>query len=90
MNISRFLHPPPDFRGRAVRHHLSRRPDRDAAAADQRVSGSRAADGRRARAVSRRESERTIAETVAAPLEEQINGVENMLYMLSQAHSRRQ
>jgi multidrug efflux pump subunit AcrB len=32
-------------------------------------------------------SARVIAETVAAPLEEQINGVDNMIYMLSQSGS---
>ena len=44
-----------------------------------------AADDRRARASIRAPIPRCIAETVAAPLEQQINGVENMLYMSSQA-----
>ena len=44
--------------------------------------GSCATIGYRKSAIPRRESEGTIAETVATPLEEQINGVENMLYMV--------
>jgi multidrug efflux pump subunit AcrA (membrane-fusion protein) len=44
------LHRPADLRRRAVAADLPRRPDRAARAADLRISGSRAAVGRRARA----------------------------------------
>ena len=39
--------------------------------------------------LSRARIRKVIAETVAAPLEQAINGVEDMLYMFSQATSRR-
>ena len=54
-------------------------------AADLRVPRGRAALGGGARAVSRAPTRKVIAETVATPLEEAINGVEDMLYMSSQA-----
>ena len=45
--------------------------------------GDRAAGGRGLGDLSRARAPQTIAETVAAPLEQQINGVENMIYMHS-------
>ena len=51
------LHRPADLRGRAVDHHLRRRPARDLPAADLRVSGRRAAVGGGARPVPRRQPE---------------------------------
>ena len=83
------LHQPPDLRGRPLGAHLPRRADRAIPAADQRVSGGRAAHRGRARNLSRARTRRSIAETVAAPLEQAINGVEDMLYMSSPVDQRR-
>ena len=55
-------------------------------AADQRVSRRRAAHRGRARGVPGA-NPKVIAETVASPLEQQMNGVDGMLYMFSQATS---
>ena len=52
--------------------------------ADRAVSGDRPADSDRQRELSRANA-KTVAETVATPIEEQINGVEGMIYMSSQS-----
>ena len=57
MNFSQILHRPPDLRRRAVGPHLHSPACSRCAHADQRVPGSRAAVGRRSRAVSRRQPE---------------------------------
>jgi multidrug efflux pump subunit AcrB len=81
------LHRPPDLRGRAVVADLPRRPDR-------RVRGLPISEYPEVvpptvvvTAQFPGANPKVIAETVATPLEEQINGVENMLYMFSQATS---
>ena len=51
--------------------------------ADRDVSADRAPTVERDLPVSRRERQ-VVAETIAAPIEQQVNGVENMMYMSSQ------
>ena len=53
-------------------------------AAGRAVSGDHAADGRRSSAYYPGANAKVVADTVAAPIEQQVNGVENMLYMSSQ------
>ena len=79
------LHRPADLRRRAVDPDLPRRPDRDA----RRCRSPNIPRSCRRRSWCARKypgaNPKVIAETVATPLEEQINGVEDMLYMSSQA-----
>ena len=89
MKFSSLLHHPADLRGRPLAADRRRRRAGALPAADQRIPGRRAADGRRARAPIPGANPKVIAETVASPLEQQMNGVEGMLYMFSQATVRR-
>ncbi len=52
-------------------------------AADRPVPRDHAADRRGLRLLPRRQAQ-VVADTVAAPIEQQVNGVENMMYMSSQ------
>ena len=77
------LHRPADLRRGAVdRHHADRR-DRALVAADRAVSADHAA-GRAGLDQLPGASAQVVADTVAAPIEQQVNGVEGMLYMSSQ------
>ena len=78
------LHRPADLRRGAVdRHHAGRRRRRLHAAA-RAVPADHAADGRQVDCNYPGASAQVVAETVAAPIEQQVNGVEDMMYMSSQ------
>ena len=85
MNLSKFFIDRPIFAGVLSLLIFIVGPDRAALPADLGVPGGGAALGGGARQVSRARTRKVIAETVATPLEEPINGVEDMLYMGSQA-----
>ena len=81
--ISRFFIDRPDLRHGAVRRHRPRRRRGLLPAARRAVPGGRAAhrpgDGHLPGA-----NAKTVADTVATPIEQEVNGVERMLYMSSQ------
>ena len=66
----------------SIIHHARRRPGR-ADAAGRPVSRHHAAH-RQVSAIYPGANAQVVAETVAAPIEQQVNGVENMMYMSSQ------
>jgi len=80
------LHRPPDLRGSVVDRHSRRRPDLNAVAAHQRIPDV-VPPTVVVKATYPGANPKVIAETVSAPLEEQINGVEDMMYMKSVAGS---
>ena len=79
------LHRPPDLRGRAFDRDLPRRRWSPSCALPVSEYPEVAPPSIVVRAVYPGANPRVLAESVATPLEEQINGVENMLYMSSQA-----
>ena len=82
-----FLHRPADLRRRHLDLHHADRRRRLFRPAGRAISGDRAADDRRSRRSYPGASAEIVAKTVATPIEQEINGVENMLYMTSQSTS---
>ena len=85
MNLSKFFIDRPIFAGVLSVLIFWSAPSRCSSCRSRNTRG-RAAFRGGARPVSGRQPQ-VIAETVASPLEEQINGVEDMLYMSSQANN---
>ena len=80
------LHSEADFRRGSLDCHRAGRTDCDVSTADCAVSGNRPADCGSASCVSRA-NPKVLAETVATPIEQEVNGVEDMLYMSSTSTS---
>jgi HAE1 family hydrophobic/amphiphilic exporter-1/multidrug efflux pump len=81
-----FLHQPADLRVGHLDHHRDRRPDGLARAAHRPIPRNHPADGGDHRHLPGR-LRRNPGKTVAAPIEEQLSGVENLLYFNSTASS---
>ena len=82
--FSQVLHRPADLRLGAVdRHHPGRRHRRLFTLPVAQYPGDHAADGR-GLGVYPGANAQVVADTVAAPIEQQVNGVEDMMYMSSQ------
>ena len=79
------LHRPADLRRGPLDRHRDPRRHRLPLAAGGAVPGRRAADDRRARRPIPGAPPEVIADTVATPIEQEVNGVEDMLYMSSQS-----
>ena len=77
------LHRSAHFRGRVVDHHHPGGDDRGNGIAHCPIPSHHAADRPGVVQLSRRQRQ-VVADTVAAPIEQQVNGVEGMLYMSSQ------